>query len=90
MDLFICSKCGANLIEVGLVEATIGGVSRTMFRFRNKKAEHDDTCLGDFDDQWVECGACGAELHDRTAIEIIEAYENDLPHTRDDEEEEEE
>jgi hypothetical protein len=82
MDLFICSKCGANLIEFGIVEVTSGGHGKTGFSFHDKKSTAGTTDITDFDDQWVECKFCGAELRDRTAIEIIEAYEGDLPHIR--------
>lgn len=90
MDLFVCSKCGANLIECGITEVTIGGIGETDISFKknalypiNKsgnEVEYGIVDVHDFDDQWVVCRSCGAELHDRTAIEIIEAFENDLPH----------
>jgi len=90
MDLFVCGKCGANLIECGVTEVTIGGIGETDISFKkdalypiNKsgnEVEYGIVDVHDFDDQWVVCRSCGAELHDRTAIEIIEAFENDLPH----------
>ncbi len=93
MDLFICSKCGANLIECGITEVTVGGVGETDISFKKnalypindsgKEVEYGSVDVHDFDEQWVVCLSCGAELHDRTAIEIIEAFENDLPHVRD-------
>jgi transcription initiation factor IIE alpha subunit len=86
MDLFVCSKCGANLIEYGIREVTEGGITETPISFN--KAEHgNEVEFGEVDnhkftDQWVVCPNCGAELHDRNAIEIIEAFQQDLPHIR--------
>jgi hypothetical protein len=87
MDLFICSKCGANLIDAGIEEVTVGGVSETDIRYKNKEAIIGSTMTHDFDEQWVLCGSCGAEMHDRTAADINQAYENDLSHVRDEEDE---
>jgi hypothetical protein len=86
MDLYVCSKCGANLIDVGIREVLNGGISETPVIFdetsSGKEVVFKDTDTHHFTDQWVVCGNCGAELHDRTAIEIIEAYQGNLPHIR--------
>ncbi|NJD75743.1 MAG: hypothetical protein FIB08_01420 [Candidatus Methanoperedens sp.] len=86
MDLFICSHCGANLIECGITEVTVGGVGKMDISFAKNGSEKEikfgDIDVHDFDDQWVVCALCGAELHDRTAIEIIEAFRDGLPHIR--------
>ncbi len=94
MDLFVCSKCGVNLIEIGIREVIVGGTGETNISFKkntyirgnevehSREVEYGSVDVHDFDDQWVVCNSCGADLHDRTAIEIIEAYENELPHIR--------
>ncbi len=83
-DVFTCSKCGADLVECGITEVTIGGISETDISFKTKaqhpindsgkEVEYGSVDVHDFDEQWVLCGSCGAELHDRTAIEVIEAF----------------
>jgi len=88
MDLFICSECGANLIEHGIKEVLSGGITETLINFseietkegikKEAKIEHPETT--DFDEQWIVCLSCEKELHDRTAVEIIEAFENNFPH----------
>ena len=85
MDLSKCSKCGADLIENGIYEVTVGGVSETFVKFgineeQQKEAEFGSTDISNFDDTWVVCGACNAEMHDRKVAEIIDAYEQGLPH----------
>ena len=86
MDLFKCSHCGANLIEHGIREVTVGGRTETPISFEGKGSEKEvvlgNVDTSDFDDQWVVCALCGKEMHDRTAIEIIEAFQNDFPHIR--------
>lgn len=82
MDLFKCPHCGANLIEHGIREVLVGAKAETPISFettgdiRNEVFGSTDT--SDFDDQWVECPVCDKEMHDRTAIEIIEAFKDGL------------
>ncbi len=82
MNLFICSHCGANLIEHGIREVLVGANAETPISFettgdiRNEVFGSTDT--SDFDDQWVVCPVCDKEMHDRTAIEIIEAFKDSL------------
>lgn len=58
MDLFICSKCGANLIEFGITEVLVGAVVETDITFVGsgtsaKEAQRGNSDTHDFDDQWV-------------------------------------
>ncbi|MGB8216279.1 MAG: hypothetical protein WCE94_03165 [Candidatus Methanoperedens sp.] len=82
MDLFKCSHCGANLIEHGIREVLVGAKAETPISFEKKGTEKEvvfgtvDT--SDFDNQWVVCALCDKEMHDRTAIEIIEAFRDGL------------
>lgn len=78
MNLFLCPHCGANLIEQGIREVLVGCRAETPITFETvgdmRNAELGSTDTSDFDDQWVVCPVCGKEIRDRTAIEIIEAF----------------
>ncbi len=88
-DLFICPECGADLIKSGIREIVISGVGETQINFTKEDEKPiaivGQTSITDFDDQYVICDACGEELHDRTASDIVAAYENNLPHEFEDE-----
>ncbi len=74
----ICPKCGADLFKVGVTEATAGGYSETEIRFENGEALKGFTDVQNFDEQWTICGNCGARLSDRTASDVIRAYEKGI------------
>ncbi len=80
MNLFLCPHCGANLIEQGIREVLVGAKAETPIKFEVsgsfKDVEFGKSDTSDFDDQWVVCPVCEHEMHDRTAIEIIEAFQD--------------
>lgn len=82
MNLFICPHCGANLIEHGIREVLVGAKAETPISFETvgnvRNAVFSNTDTSDFDDQWVVCPMCEHEMHDRTAVEIIEAFKDVL------------
>ncbi len=59
MNIFICPKCGANLIDVGITEITTGGTTETFITFEDKCAKYDTSKIRDIDEQWILCGKCG-------------------------------
>lgn len=77
-ELFTCSKCGVNLLKFGVTEVLVQPIVQTFIEFTpdspegnvNKNCEPE---IEDWDDEWVRCGACGEELHDRTASEMVDA-----------------
>lgn len=71
----ICPECSADLFKVGVTEATAGGYSETEIRFEHGEALKGFTDTQNFDEQWTICGNCGARLSDRTASDVIRAYE---------------
>lgn len=82
MDLFKCSKCGADLLIVGITEVTVGGITECAISFGKseegeKMCEFDVPDIRDFDDSWITCNNCNAELRDRSASDVIDAYELD-------------
>ncbi len=94
-DLFTCSKCGASLLEVGIREVAVGGYSSvdyyfTVDEYGDNKAKTKKDNVVEFQDQWIECKACGAEMYDRTASDIIKAYEGLMPHEMEDDEDDDE
>jgi hypothetical protein len=70
----ICPDCGANLFEVGVVEAISGGYSETEIHFENGEKKTGITVIEDFDEQWALCGKCNERI-EYTAAAIIEAFE---------------
>ncbi len=77
--LFTCSKCKADLLIFGITEVLVQPIVQTYFGFNPSIAAEQAIDKGepeieDWDDQWVRCGSCGEELHDRTAIEMIDAF----------------
>jgi len=73
--IHICPHCGANLFEVGVVEAISGGYSETEIHFENGEKKTGITVIEDFDEQWALCGKCNERI-ECTAAAIIEAFEN--------------
>lgn len=78
-ELFTCSKCKADLLIFGITEVLVQPIVETYFGFNPSVAAEQAIDKGepeirDFDDQWVRCGSCGEELHDRTAVEMIDAF----------------
>jgi hypothetical protein len=71
----ICQHCGADLFEVGVTEAIVGGYSETEIRFVNGKTETGVTSIQNFDEQWALCGKCNERI-EYTAGDIIEAFGN--------------
>lgn len=70
----ICPHCGADLFEVGVVEAISGGYSETEIHFVGGKTEIGTTDVQDFDEQSGLCTMCRKDIK-HTAVEIIEAFE---------------
>lgn len=81
----ICPKCGADLYEVGLVEAIAGGYAETEITFKNGEADIGLTYIQNCDEQWIICGECGGRIN-RSASQLIDAYvsRQDLPQTKGD------
>ena len=71
----ICPNCGADLFEVGVVEAVSGGYSETEIYFVDGKTKIGTTGIQDFDEQWALCRKCCKRI-EYTAADIIEAFEN--------------
>ena len=71
----ICPHCGADLFEVGVVEAISGGYSETKIHFENGEKKTGITVIEDFDEQWALCGKCNERI-EYTAAAVIEAFEN--------------
>ena len=74
----ICQHCGADLFEVGVVEAISGGYSETEIHFGNGEKKTGITVIEDFDEQWALCGKCNERI-ECTAAAVIEAFENMHP-----------
>lgn len=74
----ICPNCGADLFEVGVVEAISGGYSETEIHFVDGKTKIGTTNIKDFDEQWALCRKCCKRI-EYTAADIIEAFENLYP-----------
>jgi transcription elongation factor Elf1 len=70
----ICPHCGADLFEVGVVEAISGGYSQTEIHFENGEKKTGITVIEDFDEQWALCGKCNERI-ECTAANVIEAFE---------------
>ena len=71
----ICPHCGADLFEVGVVEAISGGYSETEIHFENGEKKTGITVIEDFDEQWALCGKCNERI-EYTASDVIEAFEH--------------
>ena len=71
----ICPECGADLFEVGVVEAISGGYSETEIHFENGEKKTGITVIEDFDEQWALCGKCNERI-ECTAAAVIESFEN--------------
>jgi hypothetical protein len=74
----ICPKCGADLFEVGVVEAISGGYSETEIHFVDGKTEIGTTGIQDFDEQWALCRKCCKRI-EYSAADVIEAFEKLYP-----------
>ena len=73
-EINICPHCGADLFEVGVVEAISGGYSETEIHFKNGEKKTGITVIQDFDEQWALCGKCKERI-EYTALDVIEAFE---------------
>lgn len=73
-NLLVCPKCGVSFVEGGIQEVLVGAVVKTDVSFRNDEVSFVNNAVSDFDEQWIVCLLCDEELHDRTAIEVIEAH----------------
>lgn len=74
----ICPHCGADLFEVGVTEAVLGGYAETKVDFKNGKANIGKTNIQDIDDEWALCCNCG-KIIDYIVSDIIEAFEETHP-----------
>ena len=68
--IHICPHCGADLFEVGVVEAISGGYSETEIHFENGEKKTSITVIEDFDEQWALCGKCNERI-EYTAANVI-------------------
>ncbi len=69
----ICPNCGADLFEVGVVEAISGGYSETEIHFVDGGVKSGVTETMDFDEQWALCSKCRGRV-EHTAAAMIEAF----------------
>ncbi len=74
----ICPNCGADLFEVGVVEAISGGYLETEIHFVDGKKKIATTGIQDFDEQWALCRKCSKRI-EYSAAEVIEAFEKLYP-----------
>jgi hypothetical protein len=74
-EINICPHCGADLFDVGIVEAISGGYSETEIHFENGEKKTGITNIENFDEQWALCGKCKGRI-EYTAADVIEAFEN--------------
>ncbi len=75
-DIFTCSECGANLIEAGITEVLFNCIAETKITFTKGDFKKSSADVYEPDNEWVLCGACGAELRGRTSEKIIDAFES--------------
>ncbi len=73
-DINLCPHCGADMFDVGVIEAISGGYSETEIHFENGETKTGITNIHDFDEQWALCGKCKERI-EYTAIDVIEAFE---------------
>lgn len=68
----ICPFCEANLLESGIVEVLECANTRTPITFTDNRSQTGETLAENINDQWIACGACGADIITTTAMQVID------------------